>query len=85
MIKSDVEECVFRVLASILNVPRLSVNHEASRTTLVEWDSLKHIQVILALEDDLKVEFSDIEISELDSASGLIQAIVAKTAGGRRS
>ena len=85
MIRSEVETGVFRVLASILSVPRLSVNHEASRATLDEWDSLKHMQVILALEDDFKVEFSDIEISELDSASGLIQAIVAKTAEVRRS
>jgi len=82
MIRSEVEARLLDVLATILDVPRRSLGQEASRATLDVWDSLKHMHVILALEDDFKVEFSDTEISELDSASDLITAIVAKTNGG---
>ena len=82
MSSAEVEARLLDVLASILNVPRQTIGHDASRATLDEWDSLKHMHVILALEDDFKVEFSDREISELASASDLIRAIAAKTGGG---
>lgn len=84
MISAEVEARLLDVLATILNVPRQTIGHDASRATLDAWDSLKHMHLILALEDDFKVEFSDKEISELASASDLIGAIVAKTGGGGR-
>ena len=84
MTSAEIEARLLDVLATMLDVPRQTIRQDASRTTLDVWDSLKHMQLILALEDDFKIEFSDQEISELASASDLVGAIVAKTAGGSR-
>jgi len=42
-------------------------------------DSIKHLYVMLALEEEFSVEFSEEEFTGLASASALLQAIAAKT------
>ena len=69
----------FGVLASILNVERESLHPQSSRDTLEEWDSVKHMYVMLALEEEFSVEFTDDEIANLASVSDLMRAMTAKT------
>ena len=78
------EERLFSVLSSILNVPRESLNLDSSRNSLEEWDSLKHMFVMLALEEEFSIEFADHEIATLRSASSLRDAVVAKTRQSER-
>jgi len=51
---------------------------ESSRDSLDEWDSIKHLYVMLALEEEFSVEFSEEEFTGL-AARRLLQAIAAKT------
>ena len=74
-----VNERFFAVLSSILNVGRESLGPQSSRDSLEEWDSVKHMYVMLALEEEFSVEFSDDEIANLASVSDLMQAMTAKT------
>jgi len=55
----------FQVLSSILNVGRESLSPQSSRDSLDEWDSIKHMYVVLALEEEFRIEFSDDEIANL--------------------
>ena len=81
MTENAVEARVLDVLASVLQVPRPSLSNETSRPTTGVWDSLKHMHVMLALEDEFKMEFSDTEIAQLDSVQSLVRAIAARTHG----
>jgi acyl carrier protein len=78
--KAFAEERLFAVLSSILNVPLQSLSLDSSRSSLEAWDSLNHLYVVLALEEEFNVEFADDEIATLRSASSLRDALVAKTA-----
>ena len=71
----------FDVLSSILNVRRELLDRETSRDTLEEWDSVKHIYLMLALEEEFGIQFSDDEIVGLSDASGLLDTIAARCAG----
>lgn len=84
MQRSVVEDKLLAVLSSILQVPRESLTLGSSRKTLEEWDSLKHMYVVLALEEEFNVEFSESDIATLGSASSLFEAIIAKTSGNTR-
>jgi len=69
----------FAVFSAILNVRRESLKPESSRDSLEEWDSIKHMHVILALEEQFNIQFSDDEICNLVSLSDLMQAMTRKT------
>jgi acyl carrier protein len=70
---------VFSILTVILDVDREALRPESSPDTLEEWDSVKHMDLILALEEEFSIQFRDEEIANLASVSELMQAITAKT------
>ena len=41
------------------------INEESSSDTIELWDSLKHMNLIVALEEEFKVEFTDNETLEM--------------------
>lgn len=79
MLDRAVNDRFFGVLSSILNVNIESLAPESSRDTLEEWDSIKHMYIILALEEEFDVEFADDEIANLASMMDLMQAMTTKT------
>ncbi|WP_061212752.1 acyl carrier protein [Syntrophomonas wolfei] len=53
------EERVKRIMAEILGIKQESINSKTTPDTVKEWDSLKHMQLILALEEEFSVEIPD--------------------------
>ena len=72
------EQKLSRVMCQVFRLPGESIAPEASRKNLEQWDSLKHLNLMLALEDAFGIEFSDNEIASIDSFAVLAQALRAK-------
>lgn len=81
MAASPLDDKFFGILSSLLAVPREQLDRTSSRESVEQWDSLKHMHLIMALEEAFGIEFDDREISGLANAEGLLGAIDAK--GGR--
>lgn len=47
-----------------MNVPMESVKEDSSPDTIEAWDTLKHVSLILTLEEEFDIPFSDEEIAE---------------------
>jgi acyl carrier protein len=46
-----------------------------SRQTMSGWDSLKHVEILFALEDHFGITFEGDEMASLDSFDRLVQAV----------
>jgi acyl carrier protein len=66
---------VIAVVSRVMNVPAAELNEDSSPDTVRGWDSLKHMNLVLALEEELGVQFSDTQIVEMNSV-GLILEIL---------
>ena len=75
---ADLEAKFFSVMSKMLNVPAASLSLASSRETLEAWDSLKHLHLMMALEEEFDIEFDDNEMSDLNKAESLLRAVVAK-------
>lgn len=64
---------VCNVVSSVLNVPVEQVNEASSPDTLEAWDSLKHINIILALEQEFDVQFNDEQITTMVSVELIVE------------
>ncbi len=53
------------ILADVFGVTADSINDETSVDTMGGWDSLKHLNLILALEDGFDVTFTEEETVEI--------------------
>lgn len=60
-----VKEKIFTTMASTLGVDRSQLNESTSMDNLEVWDSIKHMNLVISLEETFQIEFTDQEIVEL--------------------
>jgi acyl carrier protein len=73
MNRQEIESVALNVLATVL---KCEVSKKTSRENTPQWDSLKHIEVIFAIEDELGHLFSEVELAELNSVERIIEKVL---------
>ena len=56
---------ITQILAIVLEVPTEQIDEASSPDTIVSWDSIKHMNLVIALEEEFDIEFTDNEIIEM--------------------
>jgi acyl carrier protein len=69
---------VFRIISQLMSVSMESVNECSSPENMEKWDSFQHMNLILALEEEFKVRFSDEEILQMGNARLIIDMLQQK-------
>lgn len=72
--RQNLEATVLKVLALVLKIP---ITLESTRKNTPQWDSLKHIEIIFTIEDELGIQFSEEELSALDSVEHIVAAALS--------
>jgi len=76
------EDRIYRVISDVMGVPIGEINVESSPDTIAAWESLSHINLVLALEVEFGVSLSPEDVLEMLSV-GLIRTILSeKVAAG---
>ena len=78
MVKT-LEERIYAVLGSVFEVASHELGPDLSPETVAGWDSLKHLDLTLALEEEFGVSFTVGEISSMQSASAIVTVVRART------
>jgi acyl carrier protein len=61
------EQALRQVMAAILRIPADSITQDTSMDNVPAWDSLKHMNLVLALEDEFKVSVPDEDAANMTS------------------
>ena len=61
------EESLKQILATVLKVPVGNIDGDTNMDTVESWDSLNHMNLILALEDAYRVRIPDDEATNITS------------------
>jgi acyl carrier protein len=69
-IEADVRDLLLRILAIEGTSPA-----NLNRREVESWDSLKHMEIVFALEDRYEVCFDESEFAELDSPVAIVAAL----------
>ena len=56
------EDRIKKVMSDVFNIDVSLINNESSPDNIENWDSLKHMNLIIALEEEFEIEFNDEEI-----------------------
>jgi acyl carrier protein len=54
-----------QVMASVLNIDAATIGENTSIDTIESWTSLRHMNLILALEDEFRVSIPDDEAANI--------------------
>ena len=76
---NTVSERVKTVLSRVFNVGEEVVNENSSPDTIEKWDSMGHLNLAVALEEEFKTELSEEEIMELMNFKLIVLMLKEKT------
>ncbi len=69
------EDKIKEILSSILDVEKAELTMESSPENLHKWDSLNHMNIITALEEEYDVTFSEEDIIEMLSIGSIVRKL----------
>lgn len=61
------ENTLKQVMATLLTVEVSAIGEDASMDTIPTWDSLRHMNLVLALEEEFKVAIPDEDAGNITS------------------
>ena len=64
---------VFEIVGRIMGVAANEITEDSSPQTLPKWDSLRHMKLILALEETLDIHFSDSDIGMITDVRSILE------------
>ena len=77
MNSDEIKASVTGIFKSILgDVPA----EETKREEIPAWDSLKHMQIIFAVEDEFDIQFSEEQIEKTTSIQDILEALTHRDA-----
>lgn len=74
--KKKVNDKIKNIMATIFKIDATEINNESSPHTISNWDSLKHIHLIIALEKEFNIKLDEDEIASMVSFS-IISATIS--------
>ena len=78
MEKSQILDEVQAIFREVLDNEEIVLASETTADDIEEWDSLTHIQLIVAIEKHFKIRFTSREILSWQKVGQLIDSIAAK-------
>jgi acyl carrier protein len=61
-----------QIIAQVLNISVNDITDDASTQNIHNWDSLNHMNIIFAVEEQLGITFEDDEIMNLTSLEKIV-------------
>lgn len=71
---------VNRIMCGVFNNNSIKLKYETTARDVAEWDSLNHIELVLAVEKHFKIRFNFTELQKFKNVGEMCDNIVLKLA-----
>ncbi len=68
-------ERVRHILAVVLEMPESEIDESLSAEQTANWDSMRHLDLVMALEEAFGVSFSSEELGAVTSYRAIVEAL----------
>ena len=75
---SDIDEKIVNVISKIVNMPVTEVLENFETGEYIFWDSITHLNLIFALEEELNVSFGEEDIVKMNDYNEIRAVISSK-------
>jgi len=70
------------IAADVLEVPAAKISPDSSPETIDAWDSVHHLNLVLALEQEFDLQFEPEEIDQMQDIRHILAILETKVAQG---
>ena len=74
----SIEVRIKNIMSVVFDIPVDQIKDNSSADTIESWDSLKHMNLVVALEEEFEIEFKDDEILEMMNYPLIIEVLKNK-------
>lgn len=78
MTQEDILSKVQNIFRDVLDEENISLISQTTANDIEEWDSLTHIQLVVAIEKSFKIKFTSKEILSWKNVGEMVETIHAK-------
>ena len=75
---TEIAQRVRTVLGGVLEMDPAAIPADAAPGVIERWDSLRHMTLVAALEDEFEFRFSDLEMTELLNLPLILDVVTTK-------
>lgn len=68
------------IAADVLEVPASTISADSSPETIETWDSVHHLNLVLALEQEFNLQFEPEEIDQMKDIQHILDILGSKVA-----
>ena len=61
----NIEDQVKKIISNVFNIEHHQLSEDSSPDTIESWTSLGHMNLIVALEEEFKVQFNELQMIEM--------------------
>ena len=79
--QKDVLAGLTTVFREVFGDDKIELVRETTAADIADWDSLTHIEMIVAVEEHFGIQFKSLDLKKLDSVGDLVDLVNAKLAG----
>ena len=78
MERSEIFEKLDEIFIDVLDLDECNLTDDTSADDIEEWDSLSHIQLIVAIEKAFKIKFTSLEIMKWTNVGEMVNSMEEK-------
>jgi len=75
---NTIEQRIRAIMAVVFEIPAEEIYAESSSETIESWDSLKHMNMVVALEEEFGIIFDDDEIIQMLNFALIVLTVKGK-------
>lgn len=78
MERKEIFDKLNEIFCDVLDLDKVELKDETTAEDIEEWDSLSHIQLIVAIEKAFGVKFTSLEIMKWKNVGEMVDSLLAK-------
>jgi acyl carrier protein len=78
MERTEIFEKLNEIFCDVLDLDEIELTDSTCADDIEEWDSLSHIQLIVAIEKAYGIKFSSLEIMKWKNVGEMVDSIMSK-------
>jgi len=76
--ENNIDNHIKNVMSAVFEIPIDEIDDDSSPDNVGSWDSLKHMNLVVALEEEFDIELIDDEIVEMMNLSQIKSIVMEK-------